>query len=102
MRSRVGVLADRFDIGWLSSLELAGNQLRGRIPQSLARASGLQMLDLSHNQLHGELPCFPNGTLSLKLAGNAFHGAIPACLCKALVCSLLMLPGRVPWQHVFC
>ncbi|GJP38496.1 hypothetical protein CLOM_g22931 [Closterium sp. NIES-68] len=66
----------------LAALRLAGNRLRGKVPEALLRnMPSLHELDLSFNGLSGE---FPWGYLNtapviehLKLQRNAFTGAIP-------------------------
>ncbi|EMS63184.1 LRR receptor-like serine/threonine-protein kinase FLS2 [Triticum urartu] len=66
----------------LIDLKLGGNRFAGRIPASISNmSSSLQVLDLSHNRLHGALPAelfeLRQPTI-LDLGSNRCAGAIPA------------------------
>ncbi|KAM1158520.1 hypothetical protein ACFXTH_031885 [Malus domestica] len=61
------------------SLQLQSNELSGEIPQKLGNLSQLQLLDLSHNHLSGQIPPFVN-VLSLPdfdFSYNNLTGPIP-------------------------
>ena len=72
--------ADIIDLARLSNLDLSHNQLSGEVPD-LSTMSSLAALTLSHNQLSGEIPALPGGFGSslavLHLDNNRFSGAIP-------------------------
>ena len=64
-------------------MDLSGNQLSGEIPTEFGDFTDLERLDLSGNQLSGEIP--PElGDLTkltrLSLSGNQFKGCIPGGL----------------------
>lgn len=68
-------------MGHVVALELPANGLSGCLPATcLARLPQLRVLDLSKNQLHGELPADVGTLLALKrldLSCNDLTGAIP-------------------------
>ncbi|KAM0975321.1 hypothetical protein ACFX13_018660 [Malus domestica] len=62
-------------------LDLSGNRISGRLPQSIVAVSQLGLLYLSHNQLNGSIPCSISGLNSLlfcQLSQNKLAGALPA------------------------
>ncbi|XP_058076466.1 receptor-like protein EIX1 [Magnolia sinica] len=73
-------------LGGLSSLEeldLSRNQLNGNIPAALGGLSSLLYLSLLGNQLNGNIPASLGGLSSLEeliLSGNQYNGNIPAAL----------------------
>ncbi|KAL7208922.1 hypothetical protein ACSBR1_030624 [Camellia fascicularis] len=63
----------------LLELDLSQNNLNGEIPQSLRMLRGLRVLDLSHNNLSGKMPSYL-GELQLdvlNLSFNRLHGEVP-------------------------
>ncbi|XP_058183091.1 receptor-like protein 49 [Rhododendron vialii] len=60
---------------------MSNNSLYGEISSSVCNASSLQMLDLSHNKLSGEVPqCLGNSSSFLEvlsLRSNGFKGTLP-------------------------
>ncbi|WJX61449.1 non-specific serine/threonine protein kinase [Trifolium repens] len=86
----------------LSNLQeflIGGNQFSGTIPISIGNASVLQALDLSRNNLVGQVPSLGKLhdiqwiSLEFNNLGNAFNGTIPT--------SLGSLKGEVPTYGVF-
>ncbi|KAJ3360334.1 hypothetical protein GGF32_008495, partial [Allomyces javanicus] len=73
------------DNGYLVELNLANNQLNGRIPDSIGSLVNLQSLNLYNNQLNGAIPN-TIGNLAkltgLNLANNQLNGAIPDTIGK--------------------
>ncbi|KAL6562051.1 Receptor-like protein 51 [Orobanche gracilis] len=72
----------------LTSVDLSGNRLKGKIPASLTRLENLLHLNLSSNSLNGTIPSTIGdlGSLrNLSLARNSLSGPIPE--------SLAVLPG---------
>ncbi|XP_061346890.1 receptor-like protein EIX2 [Gastrolobium bilobum] len=69
----------------LKSIDLSSNNLNGEIPKEVGNLLGLVSLNLSRNNLSGEIP-FGIGNLSflefLDLSRNHFSGKIPATLSK--------------------
>ncbi|KAI8005428.1 putative LRR receptor-like serine/threonine-protein kinase [Camellia lanceoleosa] len=63
----------------LEWLQLEANSFEGEIPQSLSMLKGLRVLDLSHNNLSGLIPSYL-GELQLdmlNLSFNMLHGEVP-------------------------
>ncbi|CAL9115668.1 unnamed protein product [Musa textilis] len=74
----------------LSTLHLHGVGLLGNLPVWFANfSSGLLQLDMSSNNLQGQLPFAPQ--LMLDLSNNSFVGPIPPSFAKATSLSLLSL-----------
>jgi Leucine-rich repeat (LRR) protein len=68
----------------LTDLELSGNFLTGRIPESLARLPRLQFLELYYNELEGGVPAELGNLTQLTdmdLSENRLTGGIPDSLC---------------------
>ncbi len=67
----------------LQRLDLSGNQLQGEIPPELGNLANLEFLDLGQNQLRGEIP-WELGDLAyletMGLATNQLDGEIPSVL----------------------
>ncbi|OAY79707.1 LRR receptor-like serine/threonine-protein kinase GSO2 [Ananas comosus] len=88
----------------LEVLILRGNHFHGQIPQSLCNLRMLIILDLSHNNFSGSLPlCFPPNIVYLNLANNALTGKVPSVLFNlsrliALDISKNYLSGLIPTQ----
>ncbi|CAL4942253.1 unnamed protein product [Urochloa decumbens] len=74
----------------LQILDLSNNQLTGELPDCWWEMQALQFMDLSNNSFSGEIPEAPsthNCSLeSLHLAGNGFTGSFPSVVggCKQL------------------
>ncbi|XP_058076468.1 receptor-like protein EIX1 [Magnolia sinica] len=67
----------------LEELDLSRNQLNGNIPAALGGLSSLLYLSLDGNQLNGNIPASLGGLSSLEkliLSGNQLNGNIPAAL----------------------
>ncbi|THG10040.1 hypothetical protein TEA_028111 [Camellia sinensis var. sinensis] len=70
-------------LNFMSGLDLSCNQLTGEIPFELGKSSGVRALNLSHNLLIGPIPkTFSNLTQieSLDLSYNSLSGNIPTDL----------------------
>ncbi|VFQ86488.1 unnamed protein product [Cuscuta campestris] len=87
----------------LQVLSMAGNQLTGPIPLSIASLTSLTKLDLSLNQLSGEIPDLSRLTTlqEVDLAGNSLTGAIPPTITGLTNLSTLdlsenQLSGEIP------
>jgi len=70
----------------LLRLRLERNQLSGNISEAFGKHPNLNYMDLSDNELHGELSLkweqF-NNLAAFKISGNNISGEIPAALGKA-------------------
>ncbi|XP_020080702.1 receptor-like protein kinase 2 [Ananas comosus] len=68
---------------FLSSLDLSYNNLGGEIPSDLLASPNLEYVDLSHNRLGGAIPTnLSIGLLNLQLGGNLLSGIIPTSIGK--------------------
>ncbi|KAK6288902.1 hypothetical protein POUND7_000443 [Theobroma cacao] len=69
----------------LESLNLRSNNLFGEVPSALQDFAELMILDLSENQFNGGIPAWMGEKLSqlvvLNLRSNNFHGNIPDQIC---------------------
>lgn len=59
-------------------------EMEGEIPIEIANLSGLSVLSLRDNKLHGSIPlAFLENLQGLSLEGNELHGPIPSTLCSS-------------------
>ncbi|PQM35684.1 receptor-like protein 12 [Prunus yedoensis var. nudiflora] len=83
-------------INWLY---LSSNKLRA-FPDFLRNQSRLAYLDLSENQIQGEIPNWIVATAFLSLSSNNLHGIIPPSICNASALVLDLsnnsLSGMIP------
>ncbi|XP_059429285.1 receptor-like protein 35 [Corylus avellana] len=81
----------------LSYLGLASCKLKV-FPDFLRNQSSLQFLDLSNNQIYGEIPASISQSLAntffLSLSSNKLYGSIPRSICKATNLQLLDLSNN--------
>ncbi|XP_072951904.1 receptor-like protein EIX2 [Typha angustifolia] len=88
----------------MSSLDLSGNRLTGKIPQEIGGLAILKNLNLSANRLTGDIPETIGGLQSLEsldLSNNELYGEIPPTLSALTFLSYLNLShnnlsGRIP------
>uniref|UniRef100_A0A0E0ISP7 Receptor kinase-like protein Xa21 n=1 Tax=Oryza nivara TaxID=4536 RepID=A0A0E0ISP7_ORYNI len=89
----------------LQALNLSFNSFDGSIPKELVTLSSLsEWLDLSHNQLNGEIPPEIGGSINLdilNISNNLLSGQIPSTLGDCVHLSYLrmegnLLDGRIP------
>ena len=82
-KSKQGLSSHDLDMYFL--LDLSSNQLSGEIPASLGTLKALKLLNISHNKLSGKIPA-SLGDLenleSLDLSHNQLSGSIPPTLTK--------------------
>ncbi|KAJ8451214.1 hypothetical protein Cgig2_013986 [Carnegiea gigantea] len=87
------------------------NKLDGDLPRYICDMTSLRYLDISNNNISGELPqCMGDlgGSLvALNLRGNQFHGVIPATYTKSCKLKLINLSenqfrGRLPRSLANC
>ncbi|KAL8468113.1 hypothetical protein ACS0TY_031375 [Phlomoides rotata] len=74
----------------LYELRLFQNQLSGKLPSNLGESSPLRWIDVSTNNFSGQIPgklCFNGALEELLLIENSFSGEIPATLaeCRSLL-----------------
>ena len=84
-----GQIPDLASLQTLFFLELSGNQLSGEIPASLGSLDELRVLDLQDNDLTGEIPA-ELGTLTR--ADD--HALREQCLDRLRAARLAVPPGR--------
>ncbi|XP_060202461.1 receptor-like protein 33 [Lycium barbarum] len=98
-------------IALASFFSVANNGLTGRIPESICKASYLQVLDLSNNALSGTIPrCLLENSTTLgvlNLGKNRLNGVIPdsfpfGCALKTLDLSSNFLEKELPKSLVNC
>ena len=81
--SKQGISSDNLNMYTL--LDLSNNQLSGQIPASLGTLRALKLLNISHNKLSGKIPT-SFGDLenieTLDLSHNKLSGSIPPTLTK--------------------
>lgn len=89
------------------SIRLSGMGLKGSFPFGIANCSSLQMLDLSSNDLSGEIPSNISAIIpyvtTLDLSSNSFSGKIPVGLANCTYLNVLnldhnRLSGQIPPQ----
>ncbi|XP_041011417.1 receptor-like protein EIX2 [Juglans microcarpa x Juglans regia] len=79
-----------FPVG-LISLDMSNNQLHGNLPDlSSSRLGYYATIDLSSNQFNGSIPSFPSNVASLGLSNNSFSGNI-SFICEFTYQSLFLL-----------
>ncbi|XP_050289794.1 receptor-like protein 53 [Quercus robur] len=89
----------------------SNNNLTRKIPQMICMVNSLEVLDISNNQLIGQIPqClshFSNSLLVLNMRNNCFQGNLPKSFMKG--CSLMTLDfshnqiqGKIPQSLVQC
>ncbi|XP_039173453.1 receptor like protein 22-like [Eucalyptus grandis] len=89
-------------------LSLSNNKFHGSIPKSICNAEYLEVLDLSHNNLTGNIPdCLVMKSLKvLNLRNNALDGSIfnfaETCGLKTLDLSYNLLQGKFPKSLANC
>ena len=82
-KSKQGLPSHNIDMYFL--LDLSNNQLSGEIPASLGGLKALKMLNLSYNKLSGKIPASSSDLQnleSLDLSHNKLSGSLPTTLSK--------------------
>ncbi|KAI3729911.1 hypothetical protein L6452_18583 [Arctium lappa] len=89
----------------LRYLNLSSNQIHGMVPDLRFGGGGKPLIDMSSNNLSGNLPLFPVDTLTLMLNNNMFSGPISS-LCNLTILNRLdlsnnKLSGELPncWKN---
>ncbi|XLU22369.1 hypothetical protein S245_058435 [Arachis hypogaea] len=88
----------------LRILDLSNNKIHGKIPTWFSHnllLTWMDFIDLSFNQLQGDLPIPPNGTYYFSVSNNNFTGGISSTICNAsslnaLILSHNNLTGNIP------
>ncbi|XP_057726411.1 receptor-like protein 7 [Arachis stenosperma] len=90
----------------LIKLDLSNNKIHGKIPNwfgdnLLHTWKSMNFIDLSFNQLQGDLPIPPNGINYFSVSNNNFTGGISSTICNAsslnaLILSHNNLTGKIP------
>ncbi|XP_050279291.1 receptor-like protein 7 isoform X2 [Quercus robur] len=76
----------------LAYLDLSNNQIKGNIPMWLLEVGkNLHVLDLSHNFLQGPLPIPPSSIEFFLVSRNNFSGNIPSLICNITFLNVLDL-----------
>ncbi|KAJ3694387.1 hypothetical protein LUZ60_009867 [Juncus effusus] len=103
-----GPLPQEIEAPSLSILILSNNILKGSIGHYICGLISLEMLDLSRNNIHGELPhCWPNSLQVVNLGSNKITGTIPNSIRSLNMLSVLQLnnnslTGLFPSSIQFC
>ncbi|XP_020962814.1 receptor-like protein 12 isoform X2 [Arachis ipaensis] len=101
----------------LRSLDISNNKIHGKIPNwfgdnLLHTWKIMYFIDLSFNQLQGDLPILPNGINYFSVSNNNFTGGISSTICNASSLNMLILShnnltgnipqclGSFPWLQV--
>ncbi|XP_010436621.1 PREDICTED: receptor-like protein 12 [Camelina sativa] len=67
----------------LYSLDISSNQIEGQIPEWLWSLPELAYVNIAQNSFSGELTMLPNSTIeSFKASDNQFSGEIPRAICE--------------------
>ncbi|XLT64964.1 hypothetical protein HN873_021403, partial [Arachis hypogaea] len=87
-------------------LDLSNNKIHGKIPywfrdNLLHTWKSMYLIDLSFNQLQGDLPIPPNGINYFSVSNNNFTGGISSTICNASSLNMLILShnnltGKIP------
>jgi len=82
----------------LIHLNMSRNAIQGSIPYDLSHLSSLKELDMSDNQLSGEIPHNISGDGSeltfLRFSNNKLHGSVPPILSMFSLLEYLLLDGN--------
>ncbi|EEF47493.1 receptor-like protein EIX2 [Ricinus communis] len=94
-----GVIPSNFfqEVPFLRSLYLSDNLINGSIPTSISRENSLQFLDLSRNQLSGNLHIpwkYLPDMIVINLSNNSLSGEIPPSICSCPYLQVLALFGN--------
>ncbi|XP_057723414.1 receptor-like protein 33 [Arachis stenosperma] len=98
-------------------LDLSNNKIHGKIPNwfsdnLLHTWMSMDFIDLSFNQLQGDLPILPYGISYFSVSNNKFTGGISSTICNASSLNMLILShnnltgkipqclGSFPWLQV--
>nr|GMC84005.1 LRR receptor-like serine/threonine-protein kinase GSO1 [Ipomoea batatas] len=69
----------------LHSLHLRNNHLSGELPSSLQNCTSLRVMDFGGNKFTGKVPSWIGGSLTdlliISLRHNKFHGKVPSSIC---------------------
>ncbi|XP_023633961.1 receptor-like protein 12 isoform X2 [Capsella rubella] len=67
----------------LQELDISANQIKGQIPEWLWRLPRLQVVNIAQNSFGGELTMLPNSIINTFIASdNQFSGEIPRAICE--------------------
>ncbi|XLU63664.1 hypothetical protein S245_022873 [Arachis hypogaea] len=90
----------------LRNLDLSNNKIHGNIPNwfgdnLLHTWKSMDFIDLSFNQLQGDLPIPPHGTEYFSVSNNKFTGGVSSTICNARSLNVLILShnnltGKIP------
>ncbi|KAL1348077.1 hypothetical protein AAHE18_07G053000 [Arachis hypogaea] len=92
------------DLSYNKLGDLSNNKIHGKIPTWFSHnllLTWMDFIDLSFNQLQGDLPIPPNGTYYFSVSNNNFTGGISSTICNAsslnaLILSHNNLTGNIP------
>ncbi|XP_023635356.1 receptor-like protein 12 [Capsella rubella] len=77
----------------LRYLDISANQIEGQVPEWLWGLPGLRYVNISQN-LFNDLPLLPNSTMFFSGSDNQFSGEIPRAICKLVALDTLVLSNN--------
>ncbi|CAL9225223.1 unnamed protein product [Arabidopsis halleri] len=78
----------------LLSLDISANQIEGQVPEWLWRLPGLRFVNIAQNSFSGELTMLPNSIYYFIASDNQFSGEMPRLICELDHLQILVLSNN--------